>query len=319
MAGLPKSVKLVEVGPRDGLQNEAVAVSVADRVALIDRLTATGLTSIEVGSFVNPRLVPQMAETDKVLAQIRHGKNVSYPVLVPNMKGFQAAQAAGVTEIAVFIAASESFSQRNTNCSIAESLARIQPVCAAAVDDRIRVRGYISCVLGCPYEGDVECGRVAALAARLKALGCYEISLGDTIGIGTPAKARALVEMVARQVPPDEIAVHFHDTYGQALANILAVLEAGVSVVDSAVAGLGGCPFAAGATGNVATEDVLYMLEGLDIETGVDLGAMVETGQFIAKLLGRTPDSRANRAISTKSTAKQGRNLAIRRTSRFGE
>ncbi len=300
MTGLPKSVKLVEVGPRDGLQNEPVAVSVADRVALIDRLSATGLKSIEVGSFVNPGLVPQMADTDKVLAQIRHKTGVGYPVLVPNMKGFEAARAAGAKEIAVFIAASESFSQKNTNCSIEESLARIGPVCEAAQEDRIRVRGYISCVLGCPYEGAMDSGPVAALAAQLKALGCYEISLGDTIGIGTPAKARALVEAVALHIPLDAIAVHFHDTYGQALANILAVLEAGISVVDSAVAGLGGCPFAAGATGNVATEDVLYMLDGLGIDTGIDLGAVVETGQFIAKLLGRAPDSRANRALASK-------------------
>jgi hydroxymethylglutaryl-CoA lyase len=306
MAGLPKFVKLVEVGPRDGLQNEAVAVSVADRVALIDRLSATGLKSIEVGSFVNPRLVPQMAATDQVLAQIQHKTDVSYPVLVPNMKGFAAAKAAGAGEIAVFIAASESFSQKNTNCSIAESLARIEPVCEAATGDQIRVRGYISCVLGCPYDGDVDIGQVATLAAQLKALGCYEVSLGDTIGIGTPVKARALVDAVAARMPLDDIAVHFHDTYGQALANILAVLEAGISVVDSAVAGLGGCPFAAGATGNVATEDVLYMLHGMGIDTGIDLGAMVETGQYITNLLGRTPDSRANRALA----AKQGRSQA---------
>jgi hydroxymethylglutaryl-CoA lyase len=307
MAGLPTFVKLVEVGPRDGLQNEAVPVSIADRVALIDKLSATGLRSIEVGSFVNPKLVPQMADTDKVLAQIRHERDVSYPVLVPNMKGFQAAQAAGVTEIAVFIAASESFSQRNTNCSISESLARIQPVCEAAVTGHIRVRGYISCVLGCPYEGEVEAEHVAALATQLKALGCYEISLGDTIGTGTPARGRSLVEAVARHIPLDKIAVHFHDTYGQALANILAVLESGISVVDSAVAGLGGCPFAVGATGNVATEDVLYMLDGMGVETGIDLGAMVEIGQFITKLLGRSPDSRANRALTAKAVAKQGR------------
>jgi len=306
MTGLPKTVKLVEVGPRDGLQNEPVAVSVADRVALIDLLSATGLASIEVGSFVNPRLVPQMADTDKVLAQIRQRDGVSYPVLVPNMKGFEAAWAAGAAEIAVFIAASESFSQRNINCSVAESLARIDPVCAAARAEKIRVRGYISCVLGCPYEGAVDAGAVAGLAARLTELGCYEISLGDTIGIGTPAKARALVEAVAMHIPREVIAVHFHDTYGQALANILAVLEGGISVVDSAVAGLGGCPFAQGATGNVATEDVLYMLDGMGIETGVDLGAMVETGQFIAKLLGRPPESRANRALWAKQDRASG-------------
>jgi len=304
MASLPTSVKLVEVGPRDGLQNEPVPVSVADRVALIDRLSATGLRAIEVGSFVHSKLVPQMADTEQVLAQIQHRKNVSYPVLVPNMKGFDAALAAGVTEIAVFIAASESFSQKNTNCSIAESLERIEPVCQAALQNDIRVRGYISCVLGCPYDGDVDGDEVAALAARLIALGCYEVSLGDTIGVGTPAKARALVETVGADVALAQLAVHFHDTYGQALANILAALEAGITVVDSAVAGLGGCPFAAGATGNVATEDVLYMLDGMGIDTGVDLGAMVEAGQFIANLLGRAPDSRANRALA----AKQSRN-----------
>lgn len=303
MASLPTSVKLVEVGPRDGLQNEASPVSVADRVALIDRLSATGLGAIEVGSFVSPKAVPQMANTDQVLAQIQQKEGVSYPVLVPNMKGYEAAKGAGAREIAVFIAASESFSQRNINCAIAESLTRLEPVCVAAINDQIRVRGYISCVLGCPYDGDVDGRQVATLAAQLKALGCYEISLGDTIGVGTPAKARDLVELVAAHVPIEKIAVHFHDTYGQALANILAALNAGVSVVDSAVAGLGGCPFAAGATGNVATEDVLYMLDGMGIETGVDLSALVEAGQFIARLLGRAPDSRANRAI----VAKQGR------------
>lgn len=302
--GLPKSVKLVEVGPRDGLQNEPEALSVADRVALIDRLSATGLKSIEVGSFVNPRLVPQMADTADVLANIRHRMDVSYPVLVPNMKGFEAARTAGATEIAVFIAASESFSSKNTNCSIAESLARLEPVCAAAQASHIRVRGYLSCVLGCPYEGDIALDAVAALAARLKALGCYEISLGDTIGVGTPGRAQALVDAITGHVAIDEIAVHFHDTYGQALANILAVLERGVSVIDSAVAGLGGCPFAAGATGNVATEDVLYMLHGLGVETGIDLNAVVEAGQFIARRLGRPPESRVNRALTSKTAQK---------------
>ena len=297
---LPKSVKLVEVGPRDGLQNEPVAVSVADRVALIDRLSATGLTSIEAGSFVNPKLVPQMAHTDQVLAKIQYKENISFPVLVPNMQGFEGALAAGATEIAIFIAASESFSQKNINCSIADSLERVKPVCEAAVQNRIRVRGYISCVLGCPYEGEVDSGQVADLAAQLRALSCYEISLGDTIGIGTPARARALIDNVAVQIPLEEIAVHFHDTYGQALANILAVLETGVSIVDSAVAGLGGCPFAAGATGNVATEDVLYMLDGMGIHTGVDLENLVKAGQFIANLLGRAPESRANRALAAK-------------------
>ena len=300
----PASVKLVEVGPRDGLQNERRSLSVADRVALIDRLSATGLTAIEAGSFVSPRHVPQMANTADVLAKIQHRKGVSYPVLVPNMQGFEAARAAGAAEIAVFIAASEGFSQKNTNCSVAESLARITPVCEAALARQIRVRGYISCVLGCPYDGAVDANVVAILASRLDALGCYEISLGDTIGVGTSGEAAALVQSVADRIPLDRIAVHFHDTYGQALANVLAVLDQGVSVVDSAVAGLGGCPFAAGATGNLATEDVLYMLEGLGIHTGVDLGAVVETGQFIADLLGRAPDSRVNRAFAAKRAAR---------------
>ena len=238
-----------------------------------------------------------MAQTAEVLAQMQHRPDISYPVLVPNMKGFEAALTAKVGEIAVFTAASESFAQKNTNCSITESLDRIAPVCAAAHANGIKVRGYVSCVLGCPYEGEVDAGRVASLAGHLKAMGCYEISLGDTIGVGTPGKARALVKAVAGQVPSEEIAVHFHDTYGQALANILAVLEDGVSVIDSAVAGLGGCPFAAGATGNVATEDVLYMLEGLGIETGVDLNAVVEVGQLISKRLGRPPESRVNKAL----------------------
>lgn len=297
---LPKSVTLVEVGPRDGLQNESQTLCVADRVALINRLTASGLRFIEAGSFVSPKHVPQMAHTDEVLAGVKRSNGVRFPVLVPNMKGFEAAKMAGATDIAVFTAASESFSRRNTNCSIDESLARFEPVCEAAQESNIRVRGYISCVLGCPYEGDVAPDRVAELALRLANLGCYEISLGDTIGMGTPGKAQAMVDTVAAQVSVDRLAAHFHDTYGQALANILAVMERGVSVIDSAVAGLGGCPFSPGATGNVASEDVLYMLNGLGIETGVDLAALVEASLFIAGKLGRTPESRVSRAWAAR-------------------
>lgn len=298
--GLPRSVKLVEVGPRDGLQNEVATLAVDDRVALIDRLSRTGLPVIEVGSFVSPARVPQMADTAEVLARIAKRPDVSYPVLVPNMKGFEAARRAGVTEISIFAAASESFSKANINCSVAESLERFAPVCRAASAAGIRMRGYISCVLGCPYEGEVAAEAVASLAARLSEMGCYEISLGDTIGVGTPGKAQALVDAVAEFVPRDRLAAHFHDTYGQALANIYAVMEGGVAVIDCAVAGLGGCPFAPGATGNVASEDVLYMLDGLGIETGVDLEALAEAGRYISERLGREPVSRVNRALSAR-------------------
>lgn len=299
---LPKSVTLVEVGPRDGLQNEPEALGVADRITLIDRLTGAGLRFIEAGSFVSPRHVPQMADTHKVLAGIQRQNHVRYQVLVPNMKGFEAAHSAGATDIAIYAAASETFSQHNTNCSIAEGLARFSSVCDAARQNNIRVRGYVSCVLGCPYEGDVPADRVADLAAQLINLGCYEISLGDTIGIGTPGKAQALVDRVASRVPVEQLAAHFHDTYGQALANILAVMERGISVIDCAVAGLGGCPFSPGATGNVATEDVLYMLDGLGIETGAELRAVAEAGRFVMEKLGRPPDSRVNRALAAKNS-----------------
>ena len=297
---LPKAVKLVEVGPRDGLQNEPAALSVADRVELIDRLSRTGLGVIEAGSFVSAERVPQMADTAAVMARIRRHPDVSYPVLVPNMRGLEAARAAVAEEIAIFAAASESFSRANINCSIAESLERFAPVCAAARAEGIRVRGYISCVLGCPYEGEVDPSRVAALAGRLLELGCYEISLGDTIGVGTPGKAQAMVEAVATAVPRDRLAAHFHDTYGQALANILAVMELGIATVDCAVAGLGGCPFAKGATGNVASEDVLYMLNGLGIDTGVEIEALAEAGRFICDRLGREPASKAARALAAR-------------------
>jgi hydroxymethylglutaryl-CoA lyase len=295
---MASSVTVVEVGPRDGLQNEAVRLPVATRIALVDRLAEAGLPVVEAGAFVSPRWVPQMAESAAVMAGITRRPGVRYPVLVPNLKGFEAAVAAGATEVAVFAAASESFSQRNINCSIAESLERFAAVAAAARAKAIRLRGYVSCVLGCPYEGAVPPERVAEVAGRLAELGCAEISLGDTIGVGTPGKARALVKIVAERVPVERLAVHFHDTYGQALANILATLEAGVIVVDSAVAGLGGCPYAKGASGNVATEDVVYMLEGLGLRTGIDLAAVAAAGGWISACLGRDTASRAGRALA---------------------
>lgn len=295
---LPKRVKLVEVGPRDGLQNEPATVPTEAKIELIERLADSGLTVIEAGSFVSPRWVPNMADTAAVLAGIRWRDGVSYPVLVPNMKGLDGALAAGAREIAIFAAASESFSQRNINCSIAGSLERFAPVCDAAAREGVRVRGYVSCVLGCPYEGAVDSRVVADLSRRLVELGCYEISLGDTIGVGTPLAAQKLVDDVAQSVPRERLAVHFHDTYGQALANILACLERGVAVVDASVAGLGGCPYARGATGNVASEDVLYMLEGMEIATGVDLSRLAAAGRFISGVLGRRPDSRVARALS---------------------
>ncbi len=296
----PRSVKMVEVGPRDGLQNEARAVPLEMRVRLIEALADAGLKAIEAGSFVSPKWVPQMADTATVLAQITARPGVSYPVLVPNLQGYDAAKAAGAREIAIFGAASEAFSQRNINCSIAESLERFAPVAAAAQRDGIRVRGYISCVLGCPYEGDIAPGAVADVAARLHDLGCYEISLGDTIGVGTPMKAAAMVEAVAVRMPRDRLAVHFHDTYGQALANILACLERGVSVVDSSVAGLGGCPYAKGASGNVASEDVRYLLGGLGIETGVDLDKLADAGWLICDYLQRSPASKVSMALRSR-------------------
>ena len=293
----PARVRVVEVGPRDGLQNEKTAIPLGTKVALIERLAAAGLTTIEAGSFVSARWVPQMADTAELLALLPARQGVSYPVLVPNLRGLEQALATGrVEEIAVFGAASESFSQRNINCSIAESLRRFEPVVAQALAHGLRVRGYVSCVLGCPYEGEVDAGAVTRVAAALAGMGCYEISLGDTIGTGTPLKARRMVEAVAATVPMDRLALHFHDTYGQALANILACLELGVSVVDSAVAGLGGCPYAPGATGNVATEDVVYMLHGMGIETGLDLDRLCEAGTMISSALGRETASRVAKA-----------------------
>jgi len=297
----PPEIKLVEVAPRDGLQNEPEALPVATRVEFIERLAASGLRVVEAGSFVSRQRVPQMADTGAVLAGLRRRPGVRYPVLVPNMRGLEAALAADADEVAVFAAASETFSQRNINCSIAESIERFRPVCEAAQARGLRVRGYISCVLGCPYEGRVEPGRVAELAARLAELGCYEISLGDTIGVGTPGAARALVRCVAGVVPVERLALHCHDTYGQALANIHACLELGVTTVDSAVAGLGGCPFAGGATGNVATEEVLYMMNGLGVHTGVDMNGLLDAGRFICNALGRESASRVAAAFAARS------------------
>jgi hydroxymethylglutaryl-CoA lyase len=307
MRTLPRRVRMVEVGPRDGLQNEAEIVPAAIKIELINRLSAAGLPAVEATSFVSPKWVPQLADAAEVMAGIWRRPGTAYPVLVPNMRGFQAAISAGATEVAVFAAASETFSQRNINCSIAESLARFAPVMAAAKSAGIRVRGYISCVLGCPYEGPVESSKVSEVALRLGDMGCYEISLGDTIGVGTPGKAAGMIEAVAEVVPIERLAVHFHDTYGQALANILAALECGIAVVDSSVAGLGGCPYAPGAGGNVASEDVLYMLQGLGVETGVDLDGLIGAGRFIAGHLGRTPASKVSRA--RESTARRATTL----------
>jgi hydroxymethylglutaryl-CoA lyase len=293
----PDRVKIVEVGPRDGLQNEARPVPLAAKVELIDRLSEAGMPVIEAGSFVSPKWVPQMADTADVLAAIRRKPGVSYPVLVPNMQGLEAALAAGVDEIAVFGAASEGFSRKNINCSVAESIARFAPVVERALSKGVKVRGYVSCVLGCPYDGAVAPSAVADVASKLAALGCYEISLGDTIGVGTPGAAQAMIAAVSERVPVEKLAVHFHDTYGQALANILAAMELGVAVIDSSVAGLGGCPYAKGASGNVASEDVLYMLNGLGVETGVDLKRLKAAGDFISGALERPTGSRVARAL----------------------
>ncbi len=298
---LPAKVKIVEVGPRDGLQNEKQLIAVETRIELINRLADTGLSVIESGSFVSPKWVPQMADSDKVLAGISRRPAVSYPVLVPNMRGLEGAISADAEEIAIFGAASESFSRKNINCSIAESLDRFNPVCESALSSGIRVRGYVSCVLDCPYEGEIKPAVVSEIADRLRQMGCYEISLGDTIGTGTPARASQLIETVAAKVGMDRVAIHFHDTYGQALANIYACLELGVTVVDSSVAGLGGCPYAAGASGNVASEDVVYMLNGLNIETGIDLDKLTATGRYISTQLRREPASKVSLALEKSS------------------
>ncbi len=292
---------MVEVGPRDGLQNEAQLVPTATKIALIEQLADAGLSVVEAGSFVSPKWIPQMADTSEVLAGLTRKPGVSYPVLVPNMQGFAAALAAEVEEIAIFAAASESFSRRNINCSIAESLERFAPVAEGARRRGLRLRGYISCVVDCPYEGPIAPAAVADVAASLAALGCYELSLGDTIGTGTPARIQAMIERVAAAVPRERLAVHFHDTYGQALANILAALEQGVAVIDSSVAGLGGCPYAKGASGNVASEDVLYLLDGLGIRTGVAMARLAAAGRFVSQALGREPVSKVARALAAKA------------------
>jgi hydroxymethylglutaryl-CoA lyase len=299
--GLPPAVRLVEVGPRDGLQNEQARVPTGVKVTLIDMLTDAGLPAIEATSFVSPKWVPQMADAADVMARIRRKPGVRYPVLTPNMKGFEAARAAGADEVAVFVAATEAFSKRNINCSIAESLARAQPIFDAASAANIRVRGYISVVLRCPYEGDVDPDQVARVAASLYRMGAYEISLGDTIGTGTAGRTQALFRRVAEEVPLTALAGHFHDTYGQALANLHAALELGIATFDCSVAGLGGCPYAKGATGNVASEDVLYLLDGLGIATGVDMTKLRRAGRYISDFLQRAPVSRVARALDVRA------------------
>lgn len=295
---LPSHVRVVEVGPRDGLQNEKTIIPAAAKIELINRLSATGLQTVEATSFVSPKWIPQLADAAEVFAGIDRKPGVRYPVLVPNEQGYDRARAVGAEEIAVFTAASEAFNKKNINASIDESLARFEPVLARAKADGVAVRGYVSTVLGCPYQGEVPVSDVVRVARALHAMGCYEISLGDTIGVGTPGKARAMLLAVAEAVPMSALAVHFHDTYGQALANILACMEEGVAVVDAAVSGTGGCPYAKGATGNVASEDVVYMLHGMGIATGVDLDRLVETGRWLASLLGHETNSRVNKAKS---------------------
>ena len=293
---LPRQVRLVEVGARDGLQNEHVIIESLDKIALINRLSASGLSTIEASSFVSPQRVPQMADASDVLLGINRRPGVNYPVLVPNRQGLEAALSAGAEEVAVFSAASETFSQRNINCSITQSLERFARVTTLALSKGVKVRGYISCVAGCPYEGAVDAKIVADIAARLVELGCYEVSLGDTIGVATPGQVQTLLEVVAQKIPKRQLAVHFHDTYGQALANILAAMASGITVIDCSVAGLGGCPFAPGSSGNVATEDVLYMMNGLGIHTGVDLDLLIEAGLFVSNLLNRPSGSKVAQA-----------------------
>ena len=290
------AVRIVEVGPRDGLQNEKTIISVADKIALINQLSQCGFQTIEATSFVSPKWIPQLADAAEVFTGIEKSPGVGYPVLVPNLQGYERARAVGATEVAIFTAASEAFNQKNINASIDQSIERFIPILEQAKNDRIKVRGYISTVLGCPYQGAVPAVDVVRVAKRLFELGCYEISLGDTIGIGTPKKARTMLATVAEKVPMSALAVHFHDTRGQALANILACLEEGVRVVDSAVSGIGGCPYAKGASGNVATEDVVYMLEGIGMDTGIQLQKLITTGRWLSQLLGRETSSKVNRA-----------------------
>lgn len=297
----PKHIRLFEMGARDGLQNESgPVIDTAIKVELINQLSDTGLTHIEAASFVSPKWVPQMGDASAVMAGITRKPGITYSALTPNLKGLEGAIAAGVDEVAVFGAASEAFTQKNINCSIKESLERFAPVIEMAKEHNIRVRGYVSTVMGCPYDGDIDPAQVAAVSRDLMDMGCYEISLGDTIGAGTPLKAKRMLEAVAKQVPVEQLAAHFHDTYGQALANLYAVVEEGVAVIDASVAGLGGCPYAKGASGNVATEDVLYMLNGLGIETGVDLEKLAQTGHWITAQLGRSSGSKVALALGCK-------------------
>ena len=291
---IPEKIQIVEVGPRDGLQNEKEWVPTKTKISLIEKLADAGLTKIEATSFVSPKWVPQLKDAHEVFTGIKRISGVSYPVLTPNMKGFERALEADAKEIAVFSAASEAFTQKNTNCSIEESINRFRPLLDEAKKTNIPVRGYISCVLGCPYQGNVAVEDVVNLAAKMTEMGCFQISLGDTIGAGTPVQAKRMVQKVSEKVPVSKLALHFHDTRGQALANIFACLELGVTVIDASVAGLGGCPYAKGATGNVATEDVVFMLHGMDIETGIDLNKLIETGRFISGVLGRVPQSRVS-------------------------
>ena len=293
------AVRIVEVGPRDGLQNEKTPIGVTERIAFIEALLAAGLPTVEVGAFVSPKAIPQMVNSDQVLRGVSHLAG-EFHVLVPNEKGYEASQAAGAKVIAVFASASEGFSRANINCSVSESIERFKPVLARARADGIKVRGYISCVLGCPFDGEVRPQAVVDVARMLWDLGCYEISLGDTIGVGTPLKARQLLRTVGDDVPVEHLAMHFHDTYGQALANLYAGMEEGVRVIDSAAGGLGGCPYAPGATGNVATEDVVYMLEGMGIRTGVDMAKLLAATNEVSKLLGRPPVSRVASALNAK-------------------
>ena len=299
----PTEVTLYEVGPRDGLQAEKQIVSAADKITLIDLLAGCGLKYVEAASFVSPKWVPQMADAAEVMAGITRRSGVAYPVLTPNMQGYDAARAARAEVVAIFGAASESFSQKNINCSIAESLARFEPVCAKAGEEKVRVRGYVSTVIACPYEGPVKPQAVAGVAEKMLEMGCYEISLGDTIGVGTPADVRRLLDVVLKRIPADRLAVHFHDTYGQALANILVSLDYGIATVDASVGGLGGCPYAPGASGNVASEDVLYMLNGLGVETGVDIDGLVRAAWFISDVLGRPPRSKVAVAMGRPQVA----------------
>ena len=298
MSNLPKKVRIVEVGPRDGLQNEKQAIATAAKIQLIENLVDAGLNYIEAGSFVNPKWVPQMADSGDVFSGITRKTGVTYAALTPNLQGYERAIAVGANEVAIFAAASEAFSQKNINCSISDSIKRFEALIDSAKQQQIPVRGYISCVLGCPYSGAVDASTVASIANELLAMGCYEISLGDTIGVGTAGETKQLIEQVARAIPIEKIAAHMHDTYGQALANIYAALEMGISVIDSSVAGLGGCPYAAGATGNIATEDLVYLLNGLGIEHGVNLEKLIAAGNTISNVLGKPTNSKVAKAMS---------------------